>query len=51
MVSRENRIFKRNLEKGETFEFEVSEGNFEFMEGWFETLTEDELLNAIIIKN
>jgi predicted kinase len=46
---RKERIFTRNLEKGETFEFEVSEDNFEFMESWFETPTKVELQNAIII--
>ena len=47
---RKERILKRNLEKGTTFEFEVSEDNFEFMETWFEPLTEEELQHAIIIK-
>ena len=47
---RQERVFKRNLEKGETFEFEVREDNFEFMENWFETPTKEELQNAIIIK-
>jgi hypothetical protein len=47
---RKERILKRNIEKGVTFEFEVSEDNFEFMENWFETPTEAELSNAIIIK-
>jgi predicted kinase len=47
---RKDRVLKRNIEKGVTFEFEVSESNFEFMENWFETLTESELSNAIIIK-
>ncbi|APG64309.1 Zeta toxin [Tenacibaculum todarodis] len=47
---RKERVVKRNLEKGATFEFEVSEDNFEFMENWFETLTETELLNAVIIE-
>ncbi|MEE9407234.1 MAG: ATP-binding protein [Polaribacter sp.] len=47
---RKERILKRNLEKEDTFEFEVSEDNFEFMENWFETLTEGELQNAIIIE-
>ena len=46
---RKERVKKRNLEKGKTFEFEVSEDDFEFMENWFENLTEEELLNAIII--
>tara|TARA_B100000809_G_C15034752_1_gene493355 strand:- start:758 stop:889 length:132 start_codon:yes stop_codon:yes gene_type:complete len=41
---------KRNLEKGATFEFEVSENNFEFMESSFEMLTEHELSNALVIK-
>ena len=48
---RKERVLKRNLEKGATFEFEVSEDNFEFMETWFETLTKQELENAIIIEN
>ena len=43
------RIFKRNKEKGETFEFEVSEENFEFMENWFEKPSENELKDGIII--
>ena len=46
---RKERVKKRNLEKGKTFEFEVSEDDFEFMGNWFENLTEEELLNAIII--
>ncbi|WP_405605630.1 AAA family ATPase [Polaribacter sp. Asnod1-A03] len=47
---RKERILKRNLEKGETFEFEVSENDFEFMEKWFEGPTDSELEKAIIIK-
>jgi predicted kinase len=47
---RKERVFKRNIEKGDTFEFEVNEENFEFMESWFETPTKEELQNAIIIK-
>jgi predicted kinase len=47
---RKQRVLKRNVEKGETFDFEVSEKDFEFMETWFETLTDAELLTAIIIK-
>ncbi len=49
--SRWERILKRNTEKGETFEFEVTNANFEFMESWFEHLTEVELENAIIVKS
>lgn len=47
--TRKHRILERNKNKGETYEFEVSEENFEFMEGWFEKPTDIELKNAIII--
>ena len=47
---RKERVLKRNIEKGATFEFEVSEANFEFMENWFETPTKEELQSAIITK-
>lgn len=50
-ISKEKRwaqIQKRNLEKGETFEFEVSKENFDFMEKWFEAPTQAELRNCII---
>jgi len=49
--TRRERILQRNIEKGDAFEFEVTEENFEFMEGWFERPTQIELENAIIIKN
>lgn len=45
-----NRVMKRNGEKGETFEFEVSKENFDFMESWFEKPTEEEMIGGIIIK-
>lgn len=48
-TTRLERIFKRNKEKGETFEFEVTEENFEFMEGWFEKPSSNELKDGIII--
>ena len=44
-----NRVIKRNMEKGETFEFEVSDENFDFMENWFEKPTEKEMIGGIII--
>jgi len=47
--TRLKRIFERNIEKGETFEFEVTQENFEFMESWFEKPTEKELTNGIVI--
>ncbi len=46
---RRQRIIQRNLDKGETFEFKVSEVDFEFMETWFETPTAEELSNAVIV--
>nr|WP_299432086.1 ATP-binding protein [uncultured Maribacter sp.] len=43
------RVLQRNTEKGETFEFEVSQENFDFMETWFEKPSELEMKNGIII--
>lgn len=44
------RVLKRNTEKGNTFEFEVSKADFDFMETWFETPTVTELKDSIIIR-
>ncbi|MDN3664899.1 AAA family ATPase [Algibacter miyuki] len=44
------RVLKRNSEKGDTFEFEVSQSDFDFMENWFETPTDTELKNSTIIR-
>ena len=49
--TRKQRVFKRNTSKGETFEFEVTNENFEFMEKWFEAPTEEEMFDGIIINN
>lgn len=46
---RKQRVLKRNTEKGITFEFEVSDEDFEFMETWFEVPNQNELQNSIII--
>ena len=46
-----NRVVSRNLNKGETFEFEVSESDFNFMEDWFEIPSKEELKDGIIITN
>lgn len=46
--TRLKRVMNRNKEKGETFEFEVTKENFDFMENWFEKPTKVELKNAII---
>lgn len=47
--TRLKRVMKRNTEKGETFEFEVSKENFDFMETWFEKPSEKEMKNGITI--
>ncbi|MFI1772146.1 AAA family ATPase [Thalassobellus citreus] len=47
--TRLNRVIKRNTEKGDTFEFEVSKENFDFMENWFEKPTEKEMIGGITI--
>lgn len=47
--TRRHRVARRNTEKGDTFEFEVSDADFEFMETWFERPTADELVGAKII--
>jgi predicted kinase len=46
---RKRRVFKRNNEKGATFEFEVTEENFEFMENWFERPTDEEMQGGVTI--
>lgn len=46
-----SRVLQRNNEKGETFEFEVSQENFDFMETWFEKPTADELKGAVIVES
>ena len=47
--TRLNRVIKRNAEKGETFEFEVSKEDFDFMENWFEKPEEAEMICGITI--
>lgn len=46
---RMDRVLKRNTEKGETFEFEVSKDDFDFMENWFEKPTDEEMIGGITI--
>lgn len=43
------RVKERNSQKGETYQFEVTRENFDFMETWFEMPSESELINAIIV--
>ena len=47
--TRLERVMKRNVEKGATFEFEVTKENFDFMEDWFEKPTKKETENGVII--
>jgi predicted kinase len=47
--TRLNRVIKRNTDKGETFEFEVSKDDFDFMETWFEKPDEKEMNGGLII--
>lgn len=47
--TRKQRILNRNDEKGKTYEFEVTEADFNFMESWFESPTKSELKNSIHI--
>lgn len=46
---RKQRVKNRNSEKGSTFEFEVSNEDFNFMESWFEKPTLEEMKNGILI--
>jgi predicted kinase len=46
---RKQRVLHRNQEQGATFQFEVSETDFDFMETWFEKPTLNELEHATII--
>jgi predicted kinase len=48
---RYQRVLKRNSEKGDTFQFKVSQADFDFMETWFEKPTETEMKNGIIINS
>lgn len=47
--TRLERVRLRNREKGPTFEFEVTDDNFEFMETWFEKPSKIEMKNGITI--
>lgn len=49
--TRKERVALRNKEKGDTYEFEVSNDDFDFMETWFEPLTDVEIRDAAIIES
>jgi predicted kinase len=46
--TRRARVRTRNVERGPTFAFEVSDAMFDFMDRWFEPPTDDELYEAMI---
>lgn len=48
--TRWQRIQQRNTEKGATFEFEVTQENFNFMQNWFEQPSNEELVGGVVIK-
>lgn len=48
--TRLKRVMNRNKEKGNTFEFEVTKEEFNFMENWFEKPNRIELKNGTIIQ-
>lgn len=47
---RRKRVLKRNIEKGETYSFEVTPGMFDFMESEFHKPLQSELKEAIVIE-
>jgi predicted kinase len=47
--TRWKRVMERNHEQGETFEFEVTLENFEFMESWFEKPSETEMIGGLTV--
>ena len=46
---RRKRVFERNIDKGETYSFEVTPGMFDYMEREFHSPTASELAVAIVI--
>lgn len=48
--TRRQRVTKRNQEQGDSFEFEVNDDAFDFMETWFEAPRAEELIGAVVIE-
>jgi predicted kinase len=46
---RRERVRSRNVDRGPTFAFEVSDAMFDYMEGFFEAPTDDELYEAMVV--
>jgi predicted kinase len=49
-AARKERVVNRNIEKGETYSFEVTPMMFDFMEKEFQHPTDEELEHAIIVE-
>jgi len=49
LTLRRKRVLQRNIDKGETFSFEVTPGMFDFMEGEFDRPSEEEQMGGIIV--
>lgn len=49
LETRRERVRARNVERGPTFSFEVSDAMFDYMEGFFEPPTDDELYEAMVV--
>jgi predicted kinase len=47
--TRRDRVLRRNRERPLTYSFELTDAMFDFMEGWFEPPTDDELYGAMIV--
>ena len=47
--TRRERVRRRNIERGACFAFEISDAMFDYIEGWFEPPTDDELYGAMIV--
>ncbi|WP_452226351.1 AAA family ATPase [Lacinutrix cladophorae] len=47
--TRLQRVLQRNSEKGDTFQFEVSQADFDFMESWFAKPTAEEMQHGIVV--
>ncbi len=48
--TRWQRVLERNKQKGATYQFDVSKSDFEFMEQWFETPTQEETANGVVVR-
>jgi predicted kinase len=48
---RRQRVASRNLDKGETYAFEVTPGMFDFMERQFEAPANDELVDCVVFES